>query len=122
MNFAIFGPGYSTAECSAPCGPIRLKFYVVDGLGHGYTQCEFLKDALRYVSAAVEKPSKTDDFRCFWPGLTDGAADCSAPCGLIRLKFYVVDGLGHGYKQCEFRRDALRYMSAAVEKTIKNSC
>ena len=38
------------------------------------------------MSAAVEKPSKTDDFRHFWPGLTDGAADCSAPCGPIGLQ------------------------------------
>ena len=45
----------------------------------------------------VKKASKTDDFRRFWPGLPDGAADCSAPCGPIRLKFYVVNGLGYGY-------------------------
>ena len=47
-------------------------------------------------------------------------ADCSAPNGPIRLKFYVVDGLGYGYKQCEFRGDASRYVSAAVEKQSKN--
>ena len=83
--------------CSAPCGPIRLKFYVLDGLGYGHKGFEFRWDASRYVSAAVEKPSKTDDFRRFWPGLTDAAADCSAPWGPIWLKFYVVDGLGYGY-------------------------
>ena len=45
----------------------------------------------------VKKGSKTDDFRRFWPGLPDGAADCSAPCGPIRPKFYVVNGLEYGY-------------------------
>ena len=41
--FAVFGPGSqvprltdSAADCSAPCGPIWLKFYVVNGLGYGY--------------------------------------------------------------------------------------
>ena len=57
----------------------------------------FCWDALRYMGAAVEKPSKTDNFRRFWPGLPDGAADCSAPCGPIRPKFYVVNGLEYGY-------------------------
>ena len=37
------------------------------------------------------------DFRHFYPGLADIAADCSAPCGPIRPKFYVVSGLGYGY-------------------------
>ena len=44
-----------------------------------------------------KKASKTDDFRRFWPGLPDGAADCSAPCGPIWPKFCVVNGLGYGY-------------------------
>ena len=44
------------------------------------------------------KTVKTDDFRHFWPGLTDAAADCSAPCGPIQPKFYVVDGIGYGHK------------------------
>ena len=30
------------------------------------------------------------------PGLADIAADCSAPCGPIWPKFYVVNGLGYG--------------------------
>ena len=87
----------SAANCSAPCGPIRLKFYVVNGLGYGYKRCEFSRYALRYAGAAAEKPAKTDDFRRFWPGLPDGAADCSAPCGPIWPKFCVVNGLGYGY-------------------------
>ena len=99
MNFAVFWPGltYSVADCSAPCGPIRLKFYVLNGLGYGYKRCEFSRYASRYAGAAAEKPAKTDDFRRFWPGLPDGAADCSAPCEPIWPKFYVVNRLGYGY-------------------------
>ena len=44
---------------------------MVDGLGYGHKPFEFRWDASRYVSAAVEKLSKTDDFRRFWPRLTD---------------------------------------------------
>ena len=72
-----------------------------------------------YPTAAVEKPSKTNDFRHLWPGLTDGANDCSAPYGPIRLKSSVVNGLGYGDKQSEFSWGASRYMSAAVEKPSK---
>ena len=108
------------ADCSAPNGQIRLKFYVINGLGYGHKRFEFHWDASRYVSAAVEKLSKTNDFRRFWPRLTDASADCSAPCGPIQPKFYVVDGLGYGHKRFEFRWDASRYVSAAVEKPSKN--
>ena len=34
-----------------------------------------------------EKVSKTDNFRCFWPGLPDSAADCSAPEGRSSQNF-----------------------------------
>ena len=67
----------------------------------------------------VKKGSKTDDFRRFWPGLPDGAADCSAPCGPIRPKFYVVNGLEYGYWPCEFRWAGSRYAGAVTEKRIK---
>ena len=57
------------------------------------------------------------------PGLADIAADCSAPCGPIWPKFYVMNGLGFGYKRCEFCWAGLRYAGAAAEKlakTVKN--
>ena len=54
-------------------------------------------------------------------GLTDAADDCSAPCELIQAKVYEVNGQGYGYKQCEFRGDASRYVSAAVEKQSKTN-
>ena len=92
---------------------------MVKGLEYGYKLFEFRWDASRYVGTAVEKPSKTDDFRCFWPGLPDGAADCSAPCGATWLKSYVVNGLGYGYKRCEFCWGESRYAGAAVEKLAK---
>ena len=110
---------HAMADCSAPCWPIRLKFYMVGGLGYGHKWFEFRWDASRYVSAAVEKPPKTNDFCCFWPRLTDDAADCPSPCKPIWLKFYVVDGLGCGHKQFEFCWVASRYVSAAVEKPSK---
>ena len=53
-------------------------------------------DVMTYADASVEKPSKTDKFHRFLPGLTEGAADCSAPCGPIQQKFYVVKELGYG--------------------------
>ena len=121
-DFRRFWPGLTdaAADCSAPCGPIQLKFYVVNGLGYGYKRCEFSRHASRYAGAAAEKPAKTDNFRCFWPGLPDGAADCSAPCGPIWPKFYVVKRLGYGYGQCKFCRGASRYAEAAADKPAKN--
>ena len=50
------------ADCSAPCGPIQSKFHVVNRLGYGNRWLEFRWCALTYAGAAVEKPSKTDDF------------------------------------------------------------
>ena len=56
-------------------------------------------------------------------GLSDIAADCSAPCGPIQSKFHVVNRLGYGKRWLEFRWCALTYTGAAVEKlskTVKN--
>ena len=71
--------------------------------------------AVRYAGTAVAKLSKTKDFCCFWPGLPNDTADCSAPCGLTWLKVYVVNGLGHGYRLLEFCQGAMKHAEAAVE-------
>ena len=60
---------HAAADCSAPCGPIWLKFCVVNRLEYGYKPFKFRWDPSWYVGAAVEKPSKTDDFCCFLPGV-----------------------------------------------------
>ena len=109
------------ADCSAPCGPIWLKFYVVNGLGYGYKQCKFRWGMSRYAGAAVEKLSKTDGFCRFWPRLTDGTADCSGPCGPMWLKFFFVGKLGYGHNWFQFRWDASRNVSAAFEKLSKTN-
>ena len=72
MIFTVFCPGLldSAADCLAPCGPIWLIFCLVKGLEYGYKLFKFRWDASMYVGAAVEKPSKTDDFRCFLPGVS----------------------------------------------------
>ena len=56
---------HAAAYCSAPGGPIGLKFCVVNGLEYGYKPFKFCWDVSRYVGVAVEKPSKTKNF-C-WP-------------------------------------------------------
>ena len=72
MIFAVSGPWLTdgTADCSGLCGPIRLKFYVVNRLGYGYKQCKFCRGALRYASAAVENRQKPMLFAVSGPGLT----------------------------------------------------
>ena len=90
---------------------------MVNGLGYGYEWCEFRLAGLSYAGAASEKlkkASKTNDFRFFWPWLPDATADCSAPCGPIRTKFFVVNRLGYGYWPCEFCWAGSRYAGAGT--------
>ena len=53
------------ANCSAPCGPIRPKFHVVNGLGYGYGPCKFSWAGSRYVGRVAKKPVKIDVFAVF---------------------------------------------------------
>ena len=58
-------------------------------------------------------------FAIFWPGVPTGAADSSSPCGPCQPKFYVMSGLGYGYRLCEFCWALSRYSEAAFEKLVK---
>ena len=71
MIFAFFCPGLpnGVANYSAPCGSIWLKFCVANRLVYGYKLLKFRWDASRYVGAAIEKPSKIEDFCRFLPGV-----------------------------------------------------
>ena len=52
------------------------------------------------------------------PGLADIAADCSAPCGPIWPKLYMVNTLGYGYGCCKFCWGMSRYADQKTEKII----
>ena len=74
---------------------------------------------LSYARVAVEKPSKTDNFHRFWPGLPNATADCFTHCQPIWLKFKIVNWIGYGYVLIEICRGVIRYVEAAVEKPAK---
>ena len=59
-------------------------------------------------------------FAVFLHALPDCAASCLAPCGLIWLKFYELNGRVHDYGLFPFLSDATRCARAAVEKVRKN--
>ena len=77
-------------------------------------------DLHRHSGRKTEKSvKKTTIFDVLGPGCPM-LADCSA-FGPIRPKFYVVNRLGYGYKQCEFHQAGSRYAGAAAKKRVNKS-
>ena len=96
----------------------RLFFHVLNGHWGGF---DFLKKKIKIFARIFFYGCVRQKliFAGFWAGLTDCVADCSAPCGPIRLKFYVVNGLGYGYWWWKFCWGTLRYAVVAAEKLVK---